>query len=68
MSRNQKAPSLICYDLMEGLTYEEEDPIFEIKPKLLSISTIIIFFKKNLLNVGVLEIKSIEEFDPKQGT
>jgi hypothetical protein len=53
---------------MEGLTYEEEDPIFDIKPKLLSISTIIIIIFLNLLNVGVLEIKSIEEFDPKQGT
>jgi hypothetical protein len=33
---------LICYDLMEGLTNEEEDLIFETKPKLFSISTITI--------------------------
>jgi hypothetical protein len=31
---------LICYDLMEGLTYEEEDLIFETKLKLFSIGTI----------------------------
>jgi hypothetical protein len=33
---------LVCYDLMEGLTYEEEDLIFEIEPKLFTIGTIIL--------------------------
>jgi len=30
----------VCYDLMEGLTDEEEDMIFEIEPKLFSINII----------------------------
>jgi hypothetical protein len=55
--------------LMEGLTYEEEDVIFETKLKQLSIGTIT-FLEETvlLLNVGVSKIKSIEEFDPEQGT
>jgi hypothetical protein len=41
LGANTKRPQiLVCYDLMEGLTYEEEDMIFEIKPKLFSIGTI----------------------------
>jgi hypothetical protein len=48
----------ICYDLLERLTYEEEDMIFETKPKLLSIGTITISNEiVSLLSVGVLEIK-----------
>jgi hypothetical protein len=39
---------------MERLTYEEEDLIFEIKPKLFSIGTIAFLEKMvSLLNVGV---------------
>jgi hypothetical protein len=30
----------VCYDLMKGLTYEEEELIFETKPKLFSIGMI----------------------------
>ncbi len=60
---------LVCYDLMEGLANEEEDFIFETKPKLLSIGTIILLEETILLlSAGVLEIISIEEFDPKEGT
>jgi hypothetical protein len=33
---------LVCYDLMEGLTNEEEDLIFETKLKLFSMGTITI--------------------------
>ncbi len=33
---------LVCYDFMEGLTNEEEDIIFEKKPKLFSIGIIVI--------------------------
>jgi hypothetical protein len=40
---------LICYDLMEGVTYEEEDMIFETKLELFSISTITISFEIILL-------------------
>jgi hypothetical protein len=54
---------------MEGLANEEEDFIFETKPKLLSIGTIILLEETILLlSAGVLEIISIEEFDPKEGT
>ncbi len=60
---------LVRYDLMERLTNEEEDLMFETKLELLSICTIT--FSKEmilLLNVGMSEIRSTEEFDPKQGT
>jgi hypothetical protein len=40
---------LICYDLMEGVTYEKEDMIFETKLELFSISTITISFEIILL-------------------
>ncbi len=60
---------LICYDLMQGLIDEEEDPIFETEPKLFSIGTIT-FLEEivSLLNVRVSEIRSIEEYDSKQRT
>ncbi len=59
----------VCYDLMEGLADEEEDFIFETKPKLLLIGTIILLEETILLlSVGVSEIISIEEFDPEQRT
>jgi len=51
---------------MEGLIDEEKDLIFEIEPKLFSIGTIILSKEMiSLLNVGVLKIKNIEEFDPE---
>ncbi len=54
---------------MEGLIDDEEDLIFETKPKLFSIGTIIFFKERiSLLRVGVLKIRSTKEFDPKQGT
>ncbi len=59
----------VCYDLLEGLTNEEEDLIFKIKLKLFSIGTIII--SKEIissLSIGVLNIRINEEFDPQQGT
>jgi hypothetical protein len=59
---------LVCYDLMERSTNEEEDLIFEIEQELFSIDTIT-FSKEtiSLLSVRVLKINSIEEFDPEQG-
>jgi hypothetical protein len=43
--------------------------IFETKLELLSIGTIILSKEMILLlNVGMSEIRSTEEFDPKQGT
>jgi hypothetical protein len=53
---------------LEGLT-NEEDMIFETKPKLFSISIIIVFDETiPLLSIGVSEIKINEEYDPKQRT
>ncbi len=53
---------------MEGLTNEEEDIICETKPKLLSISIIIILNETiSLLSVRVIKIKINGEFEPKQG-
>jgi hypothetical protein len=47
----------VWYDLMEGLTDEEEDLIFEIKPKLFSINTITISDETiSLLNDGIRKI------------
>ncbi len=60
---------LICYDLLERLIDEEEDMIFETKPKLFLTGTITISDETiSLLSIGVLEIKISENFEPKQGT
>jgi len=60
---------LVCYDLLEGLTYEEEDLIFETKPKLFLIGTIIISNETiSLLNIRVLEIIINGKSNPKQQT
>ncbi len=65
----RKPRVFICYDLLEGLTYEEEYMIFETKPKLFSIGKITISNEiVSLLSVGVLEIRINEESNPKQGT
>jgi hypothetical protein len=54
--------------LIEWLTDEEEDMIFEIKPKLFSIGIITLLEKMvSLFNVGVLKIRSTEKFDLEQG-
>jgi hypothetical protein len=59
----------VCYDLMERLTNEEEDLIFERKPSLFSIGTITLLEEIiSLLNVGVSEIKSTEKSNLEQGT
>jgi len=56
---------LVYYDMMEGLTNEKEDMIFEIEPKLFSISIINILNEKiSLLNVGVTKIRINGEFEP----
>jgi hypothetical protein len=68
-AKTKRPQVFVCYDLMEGLTDEEEDLIFEIEPKLFSIATITFSEKTiSLLNVRVSEIKSNEEFNPKQRT
>ncbi len=64
MGAKTKRPQvLVYYDWVERVIDEEEDLIFEIEPELfgtitLSKETI------SLLSVGVLEIRSIEKFDP----
>ncbi len=62
----RKPQVFVCYDFMED---EEEDLIFETKPKLFSIGTIIFLKERiSLLSVGMLKIRSTKESDPKQGT
>jgi hypothetical protein len=68
-AKTKRPQVLVCYDLMEGLIYEEEDLIFETKPEIFSINTITLLEKMvSLLSVGVLKIRSTEEFGPNQGT
>ncbi len=58
---------LVCYDLMEGLTNEDEDMIFEIELELFSISIIIISNETiSLLNVRITNIKINGEFKLEQ--
>jgi hypothetical protein len=60
---------LVYYDLMQRLTDEEEDLIFETELELFSIGTITLLEETvSLLSVGVSKIKSIEDFDSKQKT
>jgi hypothetical protein len=70
LGTNTRKPQVLdCYDLMEGLTNEEEDLIFEMEPQLFSIGTIIISNEiVSLLNVGMSEIKNTKESDQEQGT
>ncbi len=42
MVETRRPQIFVCYDLLEGLTCEEEDMIFETKLELLSIGIIII--------------------------
>jgi len=59
---------LVYYDLMEGLTNEEEDLIFEIEPKMFSIGIITISNETvSWLSVRVTYIKINGESKPKQG-
>jgi hypothetical protein len=39
-AKTKRPQILVCYDLLEGLTNEKEDMIFEIEPELFSIDTI----------------------------
>jgi len=65
-AETRKPQVFVCYDFMED---EEEDLIFETKPKLFSIGTIIFLKERiSLLSVGMLRIRSTKESDPKQGT
>jgi hypothetical protein len=60
---------LVCYDFMEGLIDEKEDLIFETKPELFVIGTFTLSKEIiSVLNVGVSEIRSIEESNLEQGT
>jgi hypothetical protein len=56
----RRPQTFVYYDLLEGLTNDKEDLIFEIEPKLYSIGTITILDEMVLLlSVGVSKIKSI---------
>jgi hypothetical protein len=62
--KTRRLQVLICYDLLEGLTYEEEDLIFEIEPKLFSIGIIIISNDTiSLLSIGLSKIIINEKYD-----
>ncbi len=57
-AKTKRPQVLVCYHLMEGLTNEEEDLIFEIKPELFSIGKINISYETiSLLSVGIIKIK-----------
>jgi hypothetical protein len=64
--KTKRPQVLVCYDLLQRLTYEE-DLIFETKPKLLSIGTIT-FLQEMVspLNVRISKIKSTKESNSKQ--
>jgi len=65
----RKPQVFFCYDLMERLTIEKENLIFETEPKLFLICTIIILDEIiSLLNIGVSKIKVSGEFDLEQQT
>ncbi len=70
MGIKTKRPQVfVYYDLVEGLIDEEENLIFETKPKLFSIRTIIISDETiSLLSIGVLEIRISTEYKLEQGT
>jgi len=68
-AETRKPQVFVCYDLMEGLTNEEEDLIFKIDLEFLSIGTITILEEAiSLLSIGMFKIKINEETDPQQGT
>jgi hypothetical protein len=68
-TKTKKPQVFIFYDLLEGLTNEEEDLIFEIEPKLFLIGTITIPKEiVSLLCIGMLEIKINEKSKPQQRT
>jgi hypothetical protein len=68
-TKTKKPQIFFCYDLLEGLTYEEENMIFEIEPKLFSIGTITILNETiSLLSIIMSKIRINEEFDLEQRT
>jgi hypothetical protein len=60
--------TLVCYDLMERLTNEEEDVIFETKPKMFSIGTLHSQKNNSLVNVRMSKIRSTKDSDLEQRT
>ncbi len=59
---------LVCHDLLEKLTNEEEDLIFEIEPKLFSIGTITISKEiVSLLGIGVSMIRPMKNLNHNEG-
>ncbi len=68
-AKTKRLQILVYYNLLERLTNEEENLIFETKSKLFSIGTIIILKNKVLLlNIGMSKTIIHEEFEPQQGT
>jgi hypothetical protein len=58
----------VCYDLLKGLTYEEENMIFEIELKLFSIGIITISDETiSLLNIGISNITINKNMNQSKG-
>jgi len=67
--KTKRPQVFVYYDLVEGLIDEEEYLIFETKPKLFSIGTIIISDETiSLVCIGVLEIRISTQYELEQGT
>jgi hypothetical protein len=68
-AKTRRPQLFVCYDLIERLTDEEEDLIFETELEVFSIGTIIISKETILfLSTKKFEIKINEECKPQQGT
>jgi len=64
--KTKRPQVLVCYDLLQRLTYEE-DLIFETKPKLLSIGTITFLQEMvSSLNVRISKIRNTKKSNSKQ--
>jgi hypothetical protein len=66
-AKTKRPQVFVCYDLMEGLTNEEKNIIFEIELELFSIGKITISNEIiSLLNVKVIKIKINGKFELEQ--
>jgi hypothetical protein len=62
-AKSKRPQVLVCYDLLEGLTNEKEDLLFETKLELFSIGTIIISNETiSLSSIRVSKIRINEKY------
>jgi hypothetical protein len=57
-AKTKKPQVLVCYDLMEWLTNEKEDSIFEIKLDLFLVNTITSAFERNVFIVKCWSVRN----------